>query len=173
MSLDKIDLILEKLERIEKKVDSIINNSPEERVGIEEESLEDISQPNNQKELEKVREELKTEVEKERAELEAKEVKEFLENKEQSPLISSDELPEIWANLLKEIKEQVSYKDFDWFLKLKPITFIGDILVIEAGALVQTSIETELLEKVIYELTGKEIKVKFDTLDSKLIKALT
>lgn len=179
MSSDKIDLILEKLERIEKKVDSIIDDSTGERLEAEE-SLEEISQLDNRKKLEEVKEQFRVEIEKEQAKKEEKErkrIKEFLENKEQTSVVSNDKLPEIWANLLEIFKSEISAPSFQtWFLPLEPVGFIEDKLVVKTqNEFTRDWLEDrylELLEKAIYELTDEEIEFEFVTVDSKVIKDL-
>lgn len=181
MNSDKLDLILDKLEKIEKKVDSIRDESPEEKLGIKEENSEGTSQPVNKKELEQVKEQFKEEVERERAKFKQERRKLFrkkLKTEEQNLVISNENLPKTWASLLRGVNKEISPSIFEsHFLSLTPIAFVENTLVVEVpNKIRQEWLEDyylDLLEVAIHELTGEEIKFKFGTPDSEIVKGLT
>ncbi len=74
----------------------------------------------------------------------------------------------IFKNFLKEIEQAVSENAYNlWFTKLEPISFLNETLKIKAPMNVHIDTLSKnynnLIDKALYEITGKKIKVEYIT----------
>ncbi|WP_018249095.1 DnaA N-terminal domain-containing protein [Orenia marismortui] len=173
MKSDKINLILEKIEKIESRLDSIEGE-------LRGEGEKEVSQSDNSIKLEEIKKEFRKEFQQEKSELKEREIeklKTFLENKAKDSVIPNKKIPELWGDLMEVFKSEMSTSSFEtWFSTLEPVAFVEDTLIVSVkNEFAQDWIETKflrLLEKTTYQLTDKKIKFKFVTLDSDVVRRL-
>jgi len=165
MSWDKLNLILEKLEGIAERLDNIeAGLKPKEEVSITE-----IGQSDNREKIKEIKKQFQEEIELKKAQKEKREqkkLKQLLDASKDSLIISNERLPEIWSNILEILKDSIAEPSLEtWFLKIEPIKFMGDRLIIKTpNEFTKDWLETrylDMLERIIYQLTDEEIRFKF------------